>query len=366
MTTTRRRPSAGLTRPGRSGRIDPSRLTEHVAAAGCAAKLGPADLAHVLRELPRHHHPDVIVGTDTSDDAGVFRLRPDLAIVNTVDFFTPIVDDPYVFGQIAAANALSDIYAMGADPVTALNIVGFPRGRLDIEVLGEILKGGAERAREAGAVVIGGHTIIDEELKYGMAVTGVVHPDRVLRNIGVVDGDVLVLTKPLGTGLVTTALKRRSASPASVRAAIGSMVALNQKASRIARRFPVHACSDVTGFGLLGHSTEMAMGSGVTLLLDASAMPLLPGARRLGEAGLLTGGCHRNRAYLADKVVVNRSVGAGLIEVAFDPQTSGGLLIALPAKAAARLIGKLHAQGIGMATIVGRACPRRDAWVYLD
>ena len=203
-----------------------------MAAAGCAAKLGPADLAHVLRQLPRVDHPDVIVGTETSDDAGVFRLRPDLAIVNTVDFFTPIVDDPYVFGQIAAANALSDVYAMGADPVTALNIVGFPKGRLDIEVLGEILKGGAERAQAAGAVVIGGHTIIDEELKYGMAVTGVVHPDRVLRNTGAVDGDVLVLTKPLGTGIITTALKRRKASPASVRAAVASMVALNKQASR--------------------------------------------------------------------------------------------------------------------------------------
>jgi selenide,water dikinase len=366
MTSTRGRASAIPTRPERTAPINPSRLTEHVAAAGCAAKLGPADLAHILRQLPRDDHPDVIVGTDTSDDAGVFRLRPDLAIVNTVDFFTPIVDDPYVFGQIAAANALSDVYAMGADPVTALNIVGFPRGRLDIEVLGEILKGGAERARAAGAVVIGGHTIIDEELKYGMAVTGVVHPDRVLRNIGVVAGDLVVLTKPLGTGIVTTALKRRKASPASVRAAIASMVSLNKEASHIARRFPVHACSDVTGFGLLGHATEMAMGSGVTLLLDSSALPLLPGARRLGEAGLITGGCHRNRAYLADKVVVGRSVRAGPAEVAFDPQTSGGLLIALPAKAAGRLIIKLRAAGVAAASLVGRACPRRDAWVYLD
>jgi selenide,water dikinase len=366
MTLTRGRASTTTTRPERAAPINPSRLTEHVAAAGCAAKLGPADLAGILGQLPRHDHPDVIVGTDTSDDAGVFRLRPDLAIVNTVDFFTPIVDDPYVFGQIAAANALSDVYAMGADPVTALNIVAFPKGRLDIAVLGEILKGGAERARAAGAVVIGGHTIIDDELKYGMAVTGVVHPDRVLRNVGVVAGDVVVLTKPLGTGIITTALKRRQASAASVRAAIASMVGLNKQASQIARQFPVHACSDVTGFGLLGHATEMAMGSGVTLLLDASAMPLLPGARRLGEGGLITGGCHRNRAYLADKVVVNRSVRVGLTEVAFDPQTSGGLLIALPARAAARLLTKLRAEGIGAATIVGRACPKRDAWVYLD
>jgi selenide,water dikinase len=320
----------------------------------------------VLRLLPVYHHPNVIVGTETSDDAGVFRLGPDLAIVNTVDFFTPIVDDPYTFGQIAAANALSDIYAMGADPVTALNIVGFPKGTLDLTILGEILKGGGERARAAGAVVIGGHSIIDPELKYGMAVTGVVHPDRVIRNVGVRDGDVLVLTKPLGTGIIATALKQRKASRASVRAAVESMVALNGPASRIARRFAVHACSDVTGFGLLGHSAEMAMGSGITLLLDSSALPLLPGGRRLAERGFLTGGCQRNRAYLADKVVVEPRVPEGLREVAFDPQTSGGLLLAVPAKAADRLVRKLREHGIDAATIVGRACAKRDAWVYLS
>jgi selenide,water dikinase len=318
-----------------------------------------------MRLLPVWNHPDVIVGTETSDDAGVFRLRPDLAIVNTVDFFTPIVDDPYTFGQIAAANALSDVYAMGADPVTALNIVAFPKGTLDLEVLGEILKGGGERARAAGAVVIGGHSIIDLELKYGMAVTGVVHPDRVIRNVGVREGDVLVLTKPLGTGIVATALKKRKAARANVRAAVASMVSLNGPASRIARRFPVHACSDVTGFGLLGHAAEMAMGSGVSLVLDSAALPLLPGARRLAEQGFLTGGCQRNRAYLVDKVVIARAVPAGLRDVAFDPQTSGGLLLALPAKAAEKLTRALRTDGIEAATIVGRATARRDAWVYL-
>src|SRR5712671_6719622 len=180
----------------------PMGLTQQVAAAGCAAKLGPADLVQVLHGIPPFESPDLIVGTETSDDAGVFRLRPDLAIVNTVDFFTPIVDDPYVFGQIAAANALSDVYAMGADPVTALNIVAFPKDKLDMAVLGEIIKGGAERATQAGAVVIGGHSIIDAELKYGMAVTGVVHPDKVIRNVGIRKGDALVLTKPLGTGII--------------------------------------------------------------------------------------------------------------------------------------------------------------------
>ena len=320
----------------------------------------------MLRQLPTYTHPDVIVGTETSDDAGVFRLRPDLAIVNTVDFFTPIVDDPFVFGQIAAANALSDIYAMGADPVTALNIVAFPKGRLDLEILGDIIRGGVERAQAAGAVVIGGHSIIDSELKYGMAVTGIIHPDRVIRNVGVRAGDALVLTKALGTGIVTTALKQRKVSRASLRAAVASMVSLNKTASRVARTFHVHACSDVTGFGLLGHATEMAMGSGVTLELDSRMLPVLPGALQLAEKGFLTGGCKRNRSYLEDKVVVSPNLRADLAEVAFDPQTSGGLLIALPEKHAGNLVKKLRAEGIKAAAVVGRARAKREAWVYLN
>jgi selenide, water dikinase len=320
---------------------------------------------HVLHSLPPFESPDLIVGTETSDDAGVFRLGPDLAIVNTVDFFTPIVDDPYIFGQIAAANALSDIYAMGAEPKTALNIVGFPKGKLDIEVLGEILRGGGERARAAGAVVIGGHTIIDPELKYGMAVTGVVHPDRVIRNVGVGQGDVLVLTKPLGTGIISTALKRRKASKESVRAAVASMIALNSAASAVMRSVPAHACSDVTGFGLLGHAQEMAAGSGVTIVLEAAKLPLLRGARRLAEQGCLTGGCRRNRDYLSDKISVDRSVAKGLEEVAFDPQTSGGLLMALPSSRAQDVVTSLRAAGVEAATIVGYATTPQDVSVRL-
>ncbi|MBI2186728.1 MAG: selenide, water dikinase SelD [Acidobacteria bacterium] len=296
-----------------------------------------------------------MVGTETSDDAGVFRLRDDLAIVNTVDFFTPIVDDPYTFGQIAAANALSDVYAMGGEPTTALNIVGFPRGKLDLEILTDIIRGGSERVRAAGAVVIGGHSIIDEELKYGMAVTGVIHPDRVVRNIGVQPGDALVLTKPLGTGIITTGLKRRKASPASVRAAVASMVRLNDTASALMRTFPVHACSDVTGFGLLGHAFEMASGSGVTIVLEAKALPLLPGVRRLAQQGCLTGGCRRNRDYLRNKTFIDPKIPADLLEVALDPQTSGGLLIALPAERADAFVEDLHAKGIEATRRVGYA-----------
>jgi selenide,water dikinase len=319
----------------------------------------------VLHQLPASEHPDVIVGTETSDDAGVFRLRPDLAIVNTVDFFTPIVDDPYVFGQIAAANALSDIYAMGAEPKTALNIVGFPKGTLPLDVLREILKGGAERVQEAGAVILGGHTIIDRELKYGMAVTGVVHPDRVIRNVGVQEGDALVLTKPLGTGIIATALKQRKASKESVREAVSSMVALNRRASEIMRSFPVHACTDVTGYALLGHAAEMAMGSGVTIVLESARLPLLRGAARLARAGCLTGGCKRNREYLKDKIIIDRAIREDLVEIAFDPQTSGGLLIALPAGEAPALVEELQANGIRAAAIIGHAAVHQEAWVTL-
>jgi selenide,water dikinase len=302
---------------------------------------------------------------ETSDDAGVFRLRADLAIVNTVDFFTPIVDDPYVFGQIAAANAFSDVYAMGGEPLTALNVVGFPKGALDLQVLGAMLQGGAERARAAGAVIVGGHTIIDAELKYGMAVTGTIHPKRVVRNVGVREGDILVLTKALGTGIITTALKRRKASARSVRAAIRSMVSLNDAASRIGRRFPVHACSDVTGFGLLGHAAEMAMGSGVTIELQAARLPALPDSLSLAARGFVTGGCSRNRDYLADKVRVNRTVSSPVQELAFDPQTSGGLLFAVGVRAADRFVRALRAGGVRKATIVGRAVKKQDAFVVL-
>jgi selenide, water dikinase len=319
----------------------------------------------VLHSLPSWEHPDLIVGTETSDDAGVFRLRADLAIVNTVDVVTPIVDDPFTFGQIAAANALSDIYAMGAEPKTALNIVGFPKGTLALEVLEQILRGGADKVREAGAIVIGGHSIIDAELKYGMAVTGVIHPDRVVRNIGVKPGDALVLTKPLGTGIVATGLKKRKASRESLRHAVASMVTLNRAASEAMQRLAVHACSDVTGFGLLGHAFEMASGSDVTIVIEAGRLPVLPGARRLAVQGCLTGGCKRNRDYLSANMAIGPAVREEMLEVALDPQTSGGLLIALPKDRAAGLVSDLKARGVGGATIVGHATAAQDVSIRL-
>jgi selenide,water dikinase len=318
-----------------------------------------------LHSLPKFDHPDLIVGTETSDDAGVFRVRPDLAIVNTVDFFTPIVDDPYTFGQIAAANALSDVYAMGGEPKTAMNIVCFPKGKLDMRVLGEVLKGGADKAHEADVTIVGGHSIIDPEIKYGMAITGVIHPDKILRNVGVQVGDALVLTKPLGTGIITTALKKAKALKGAVQEAVASMSELNRTASKVMRGYPVHACSDVTGFGLLGHTLEMASGSGVTIILESTKMPLLRRARHLAEKGYLTGGCKRNREYLQDKITVDPSIREGLVELAFDPQTSGGLLIAVPQKSAPKLVADLQAAGLKSATALGYATSLQKAWVRL-
>lgn len=307
----------------------------------------------------------MIVGVDTSDDAGVFRLQPDLAIVNTVDFFTPIVDDPYLFGQVAATNALSDVYAMGAVPKTALNIVCFPKGKLDMQVLSDVLRGGADKAREADTVVVGGHTIIDEEIKYGMAVTGAVHPRRVVRNVGVQQGDALVLTKPLGTGIITTALKKGKAAKESIQAAVASMTTLNKTASQIMRGYPVHACSDITGFGLLGHGLEMASGSSVTLIFESGKFPLLHRATRLAEKGYVTGGSKRNREYLKDKITIEKNLRQGLVEVALDPQTSGGLLIALPQRDAPKLVSELHERGVKAATVIGYATSLQKTWVKL-
>jgi selenide, water dikinase len=319
----------------------------------------------VLHELPKFKDPDLLVGTETSDDAGVYRLRPDLAIVNTVDFFTPIVDDPYVFGQISATNSLSDVYAMGGEPKTCMNIVCFPKGKMDIEILGEILKGGAEKVKESGAVVVGGHSIIDEEIKFGMAVTGVIHPDKILRNVGVQEGDALILTKPLGTGIITTALKKGKASEESVNEAVQSMTTLNATAAQVARKHPVHACSDVTGFGILGHTLEMASGSDVTLVIESAKMPLLRGTPRLAEKGYITGGCKRNRDYLNGKMLIDKNIREGLVEAALDPQTSGGLLFAIARRHAAKLLEELHAAGVSHATEVGYATSLQKAWVRL-
>lgn len=295
----------------------------------------------------------------------MFRLRDDLAIINTVDFFTPVVDDPYTYGVISATNSLSDVYAMGGEPKTALNIVCFPQSGIDKEILADILRGGADKATEAGVVVVGGHSVADDEIKYGMAVTGVIDPRRITRNVGAQVGDVIVLTKPLGTGIVTTALKKGHLSEEEYGAAVVSMSTLNVKAASIMLRYSVHACTDVTGFSLMGHSCEMAMGSGVTLRLRAAALPLLPGAQRLALEGYITGGCKRNRTYLADKVRVASFVPQDLNEIAFDPQTSGGLLIAIPEREAEALTRDLSTAGVLAAAVIGEVVPHAEGWVEL-
>jgi len=302
------------------------------------------------------------VGSEKSDDAAVYRLRPDLAVVSTVDFFPPIVDDPYTYGQIAAANSLSDVYAMGAKPAVALNVVAFPTRALPLSVLREILAGGAERVAAAGAVVGGGHSVCDDELKYGLAVTGVVKPADVVRNAGARPADVLVLTKPLGTGILATGIKRGAIDVAEEKAATASMIALNDVAGAALRPFRARACTDVTGFGLAGHAAEIALASeGVRLVFDSSALSLLPGTARLAEAGILTGGGGRNRDHLGRRLSLTGDLSPGLVAAIVDPQTSGGLLVSLPERHATGYVRHLHDRGVHPA-IVGRveSRPRRS------
>ena len=298
--------------------------------------MGPSDLAQVLRPLIRIEHPNLLVGLKTSDDAAVYKLNDEQAIIQTLDFFPPVVDDPYVYGGIAAANSLSDVYAMGGEPFLALNIAAFPED-LPKDILARIFQGGADKLAEAGAVLAGGHTVSDREPKYGLSVVGMVHPSSILTKGGARPGDRLALTKPLGTGAVTTALKGGVALPEDVDEAVRSMLRLNGPASRLVREFPVQACTDVTGFGLLGHGWEMALASEVGLVLYTDQVPLLPGAARYAGEGILPGGLGRNRYYLlADgwngKPVVTWSedVPREMLDLLFDPETSGGLLMAVP------------------------------------
>jgi selenide,water dikinase len=299
--------------------------------------LGPGDLSQALEGLPRRTDPRLLVGHETMDDAGVFVLSEDMALVQTVDFFAPIVDDPYLFGQVAAANALSDIYAMGGEPLTALNIVGFPSGKLPLEVLREILRGGQDKVHEAGAFVVGGHTIIDEELKFGLAVTGRAHPKRLLTNAGARVGDRLLLTKPIGTALLATVAKAGELPEPELRALGDSMRALNARASRAALDVGARCATDITGFGLLGHASHIAKASGVTLRIRIASVPLLPGARAAADRGVRTGGADRNLAFLDSRVTWGGATDTDRA-LMIDPQTSGGLLVALSADRVAQYL----------------------------
>jgi selenide,water dikinase len=319
-----------------------------------------------LRDLPLICDPNLIVGMEHSEDAGVYKLRDDLAIIQTVDFFTPIVDDPYTFGQIAVTNALGDVYAMGGKPLTAMNIVCFPVKKMDISILREILRGGLDKMREADVLLVGGHSVEDDELKYGLSVTGVIHPDKVLFNRGGRVGDKLILTKPLGTGIVSTALKGGVAGESLVAKSTRCMTTLNKAAAELMQEMPdVHACTDITGFGFLGHACEMVDNSDVGMMIRASAVPIFPEIREFVEMGIVPGGLHRNRQYRAKMIEVDPACPDWIVDILFDPQTAGGLLIALPELQAETLIKKMHSQGIIEAAIVGEVISESKGKIFV-
>lgn len=325
------------------------RLTKMTKTAGCAAKIGPGTLAGILEQLPKFHDPNLLVGIETSDDGAIYKVNDEIALIQTLDFFTPVVDDPYIFGQVAAANALSDIYAMGGEPKTALNIVAFPNC-VNPEILGRILAGGADKVLEAGAVLAGGHSIQDDEPKYGLSVTGFVHPDRIFKNCGAVPGDVLILSKPLGTGIVNTAVKADMASAEAQAEVIRVMTSLNKKAKDVLVNFDIHSCTDVTGFGLAGHSIEMADGSGVTLEIDMNQVPVQTQAAEYAKMGLIPAGAYKNRSFTEARIDTGK-VAEYLLDIFFDPQTSGGLLVSA-APAEAEQILKEYAR-VGLDTAFG-------------
>jgi len=322
----------------------------------------------VLRRLPRQTDPNVLVGFDTNDDAGVYRLTDDLALVQTVDFFTPIVDDAYLYGQIAAANSLSDVYAMGGRPISALSIVGFP-DKGDPDVMEQIIRGGLSKMAEAGCSVIGGHSIRDDDIKFGYAVTGVINPQRVWRNVGAQPGDVLLLTKAIGTGVISTALKKQRASEASLAASVASMTRLNRDAAEALLEADggsgaIHAVTDITGFGLLGHAREMAVGSGISLEIDHARVDYLPGAVEAAREGHLAGGLKNNREFVGDCVGFSASVPEEFRNLLYDPQTSGGLLVAIAREKADVAIAALAQRRVATRGI-GTVLPKRSPLIQV-
>lgn len=339
-------------------------LTRFSPAAGCAAKIGPGTLAGILDNLPKFHDERLLVGVETSDDGAVYQISDELAMIQTLDFFPPMVDDPFVFGQVAAANALSDIYAMGGEPRTALNIVAWPNC-ISPAILGEVLRGGAEKVKEAGAVLAGGHSIQDDVPKYGLSVTGFVHPKRLLRNCGARAGDILILTKPLGIGIVNTAVKAGLASGAAEAEVIRVMTYLNQTAGKVLAGYPVSSCTDITGFGLAGHAAEMADGSGVTLEIETGCLPLLAEAMDYAGMGLVPEGAYRNHAYVGQKLAA-AGIAEAVLDICADPQTSGGLLASVPPEWAERVIADLQQAGIETAfAVIGRVTKRKEHSVIL-
>jgi cysteine desulfurase len=340
-------------------------LTKFTQGLGCACKLRPQELEKILRDIPVASDPEILIDTQNSDDAAVYRINETTALVQTVDFFTPIVDDPYDFGTIAAANSLSDIYAMGARPLFALNIVGFPSNRLPMEVLKEILRGAADKAHEAGIAILGGHTIDDPEPKYGMAVSGVVHPGKIWANAGAQAGDVIILTKPVGTGILATALKRRLLNEKGRREVVASMSQLNMKAAEIFGKHTVHACTDITGFGLTGHLSEVSVASGVDVELFADRVPLFDGVEDLAAANVVPGGTVNNMNHFARFVKWDDSISATMRVILSDAQTSGGLLCTVPANEKDKIISELKDAGIGSAAHIGNCVKKGEGLIFI-
>lgn len=318
----------------------------------------------MLGKLPKFHDDNLLVGIETSDDAAIYKVTEDIALIQTVDFFTPIVDDPYTFGQIAAANSLSDVYAMGGEPKIALNIVGFPNC-LDPAVLGEILAGGADKVKEAGAVLVGGHSVQDDEPKYGLCVSGFVHPDKIFKNYGCRPGDVLILTKQIGTGIVNTAIKAEMASEAAVKEAVTVMASLNKKAKEVVEKYDVSACTDITGFGLLGHCVEMASASEVTFELHVEDIAYLEEAISYAQMGLIPAGAYKNRGYSIDQVDCGE-VAEHYVDLLYDPQTSGGLLISVSPDAVEEMLADFAAKGMDTKiSIIGKVLAKGDKLIHL-
>ncbi len=340
------------------------RLTKLASCAGCGAKAGAGTLAQLLSGFKTHTDPRLIVGYDKSDDASVYVIDENTALVQTTDFFPPIVDDPFLFGQIAAANALSDVYAMGGEPKLALNILCVPE-RMDKDTIHEILRGGYDKAYEAGAIIAGGHTIHGAEPIYGLAVSGFVHPKRVLTNSGARPGDILILTKPLGIGILTTGAKGDMVEQPVLARIYRQMASLNKTARDIVVDFPVHSCTDVTGFSLLGHGFEMAQGSGVSLHIQTGQVPFHPEAWELAQMGFIPAGAYRNREYTAAGVHVREGISLAMEDILYDPQTSGGLLIALPEKEGMACLRRLQ-EAIPEAAAVGYVTEAREYAVYLE
>ena len=343
----------------------PVQLTKLVEKAGCASKIDQAFLKQVLKDLPAVDDPRVLVGVPAGDDAGVYDMGDGTALVQTVDVFTPSVDDPYAFGQVAAANSVSDIYAMGGTPITAVSVLGFPVRKVPDEAMSQILSGGIDKMNEAGVAIIGGHSINDSEIKAGFAVTGTIETDKIVTNAAARPGDVLIMTKPLGTGIVAFASQIGRANADSIEATANSMTTLNKKASQLMVKFGAHACTDVTGFSLMGHLAEMALSSGVDVEIIWDDIPLFPGVLEYVAAGILPGAIERNKESCGDRIIADKSLPQEIVDMCYDAQTSGGLLIAIAESDAGNLLKALHKDGISAAAIVGKVPSKGSGLVHI-